>query len=594
MIRATTPFTPLLEKALSQQAPYLHTLIFKGYKAIFREFVGKMNINKCITQYNITPLHVCAMVGAEEEADELMRRGARLAIQDWKGCNALHIAAMMGNQILLNKFRAVAESQDKAILQQLNWSNGTPASITRWLEPKPVPTGIVAFYKNSTGKLEPLTAVDYEELTGFAYNPSILVTTQGLVQEWASKPCHEELLEFDIEIHRAALFKALEDHNKEPSTVYIEKEGEAGLGGRAKGPLQPGDVIKVYAGELHKPEKGESVYVLHSIDGTEGNEASRFNDGLPKAVTFLLPIDGLDVPVVFAIRKLAPGEWIHIDYSIRHRTKWGRCTLFALEDFEKFVRGLDIDRVIQNYADNLRRLDKRKNWPTHEEYLYHQGMRSQVSYLINTPAALAYAVFKRLLPYEPLEANLKRGNFWVEHFVRWKPNWSNVEIGLLFYSSFFKIMRVIDKKRNPELGQKVLDYFLDNFKKYPVILACEVVWMFAIHQQLDELLSNAKLYKEYLAGMDDFIKFFLNIEKRALQLKLPEKAEEAKAELTRIFKTNQPAYIFMLRPMIVRFCNLAVGWDAYLIVNELLNKAGFDEKDQPKGQNGVALMTKRP
>jgi len=583
MIRPTTPFTALLSGEFQTGPIKLHSIIFKGLKNVFNAVVGgKCDVNEPITKYRLTPLHVCAMVGAGEEAEELLRRGAKLDAQDWKGNTPPHIAAMLDNQSLLKKFREAAEKSGKKAFEMLNIYQGTPDSITRWLEKKPAPTGVVCLYKDSKG-MHSLTSADFQKLTGASYSARVIVTSEGLVKEWMSPPRVSGQLAWEQEVFIPQLYKALIEMQKRPLDVYLESEGAPGLGARTRVARELGTVLFIYAGRLYQLI-GDSTFLMENINAlNDANESSRVNDALPNAMGFRLSVVGVDI-FVFVSSELKPDSWIHICYTNNHPVKWGRYKLLELEKLEHLVRGLDIEQALKNYRKMLVQMTDRKTWPTHACALSQRFLRYQISYIFNTPAAMAHVIFKRLLPYEYLEQQLKRGTYLVEDFITWNTSTPDVELTLHYYSAFFKVMKCVDKKSNPAVGQQFLDYLLQNFQKYPVTLACETVLM--VRETMDLIVSDEKHWKEYVAETEVLIQTFLKIEIFLTMLKEPSQVERIKKDLLLLFKNCNPNGMEVMRPLIVRYCYLAVSREVYKLVQEILTEAGFPEKTNT--ENSVA------
>lgn len=111
---------PPEEKAENIQAP-LHTLIVHQPNCLPTALPGYItDLNKASSQFAFDPFHVAVLTCNLTAAELLMSMGASLSSLDARGNTPLHLAAMMGDEVLLSVLLQHARMSDRAAIALLN------------------------------------------------------------------------------------------------------------------------------------------------------------------------------------------------------------------------------------------------------------------------------------------------------------------------------------------------------------------------------------------------------------------------------------------------------------------------------------------
>lgn len=532
----------------SQQIPdRLEQLRAKG--------VLKEEINRKLTKYELSPLHVCAMTKNYQAARLFLENKASLNCQDAQGCTPLHLSAMILDDAMLEIFHSEAEKIDASILDIQNLNHATASMIGQSLRlPNYSPQKIVCYYKKGKGPLQPLNAEQFRDVTKSIYFPYILATPEHLMENWRNlKEASTDAPLADFQSYFSA---ALEEFNVNPPKLYLEEEFSAdgsfslGLGLKAAEKIPKGKIVALYGGELDPPLP-ISIYKMGKIEPVRyGNEASRANDSFPNCTTGGLWINGLDQPVFIAAEDIPAGKSIYIDYGIIHQSKWSHYSLFRLKTLEKFYRNLNLKQEYAKYLEMFRT----GNYRFIDTYLEFRYIQAKIKYLLNTPSALAYVFFKEILPYEVGEALL---TYEVQFFLNWKADNNKAKFLIEFLRIIITIIKYSKLIVNKALSKEIFNYFARLVLKHSVIVAVQEI--FLIEADIEKLLSDRQVWKAHKKKMEQSIKIKEEILDAAVELHLPEKAQTAEQKMKDILHINSKNLNVNFKFQLEYMCMLALG-----------------------------------
>jgi hypothetical protein len=264
------------------------------------------DLNAKISTFKITPLMVAILFRNEEACQLLLEAGANPNESDIHNWTAIHHAAALNNRdicsLLLN------HKADPNLKTNLN---GTALDLLHMVNayfPENLPITLYEF-----GEHQSLTNKSFKELTGAAYTPNIIITTDLLY-----KKCYlaQERPEFKNTLLEKTILENYEN-NKEGFALYMEK-CIFGFGVKSKENIPKYTIICEYTGSIIPNvsiEKNKN-YILDDIQSEKTrNIGPMINDSFPNAGYINLTINGYTRLYVVSFVKIEANTFIHVCYD---------------------------------------------------------------------------------------------------------------------------------------------------------------------------------------------------------------------------------------------------------------------------------------
>ena len=356
-----------------------------GIETILTHLAKCPDVNSLYTTNKFTPMILASIQGNLPAMEALKEKGADLDAQDILGYSALHHAAMMGNEIGVQKLLDwQASPQSRTTL------GATYMDFLRFNAP----------FRNGTIPLNPeLFSAHTQDLAKF--DPSCIPADAVTIDEMVATP--EMLMAiYAREIYlpdtgasstRETFLAPYYAFKKHPTKLSVKSVGDT-CGLFAEQSIKKGEIVAEYVGQLTSygwdPLYKTDAYIWSdypSIDaGPFRSAASMANEGFPNtAVTSLRRFEtkpGLDgLPnrkLLYALNDIEPGDEIRIDYGSQQDLKWDQnYQNFGFEELKEYLKSHSWSRLAEDFQvfDQFSIIDA-------------LGILHKVRYILETPTVL--------------------------------------------------------------------------------------------------------------------------------------------------------------------------------------------------------------
>lgn len=355
-------------------------------------------LNQKMTEYQIAPIHLAAMSQNLGAISELASFGADLEAKDVHGFTPYLHMALQGNKAGLDLLESLGANTNTRTRDR-----GTAADFLKYTAPfrdaaewELREKAIKAHHDIDPVCLEPgVKVVDSivakpQVVTDFAWNFRNLLQTTEL-----SSPLFRYVMgnqnEFSKNPPRLAVRPGLLED--------LSGSSSKSCGLFAIDPIQKGDIIGYYGGEIHMMINGEDFYEDRDVDpeylfsGTMPIDAKNFrspaamaNDGFPNACVLQLSsenrgVGGLPYQVaLIACEPIQSGEEILINYGADHDIKSGNRIELRKDAMIRYFAKPSLDSVLNKIRSSLP-IDNREKVFTVLDFIEKAG------YLSTTPGA---------------------------------------------------------------------------------------------------------------------------------------------------------------------------------------------------------------
>ncbi len=362
-------------------------------------------LNEKATKFQITPLHLCAIVGDVDTATYLLSKGAHTHELDIRKWTPLHHAALHENSAMLTLLLKIDATKDNPASPLKNENNGTYADLRQWAFPQQISQDNNVFnFRNPHGEIVGGSATQFQEMTGAQFVSQMHSDPAFFINEWKNPT---EIAEADLNIS-ASMEKLYLSFLNAPPPLFLDATGASGFGVFSGGEIPKDAVVIDYLGKATH-DGGASLYAMTLCDGFEKrNFGPMMNDGFPNSVDMsLCNFKGIPIlHVLRAIRPIAQGEQILWNYGHNHPVKVGKYTHLAEEDAIKWLQEKNL----------LERYKELNNWvrTNTDNVNFSVIFRNYIApfhYLLCTPSFQVIVLLKRIITIDELYTISKQRYF---------------------------------------------------------------------------------------------------------------------------------------------------------------------------------------
>lgn len=329
-----------------------YLILYKNHPAVV-SWLNKYPeyLSEKATQFQLTPLHMSAIVGDFKTTEYLLSKGVHTHELDARKWTSLHHAALHQNPEMLDLLLKIDATRGNPASPLKNENNGTYDDLRQWAFPQQrrepnIEDAIVLNYRDHEGKIVGGTVSTFQEMTGAQFVSQMHVDPGFFIDEWKDPT---EISNTDREIS-ASMEDSYFSFLHTPPLLYLDKTEASGCGVFSAGLIMENTVVIDYLGWATHGG-GNSLYAMKLCDGTKKrNFGPMMNDGFPNCVDMsLCNIKGIPILHAFrAIRPIEQGEQILWNYGQYHPVKIGKYINLAGDNPVKWLQ----DRaILERYTD---------------------------------------------------------------------------------------------------------------------------------------------------------------------------------------------------------------------------------------------------
>jgi hypothetical protein len=307
----------------------------------------------------LPPLSIALICDRDVVAVQLAEwRGIDLNAKDQKGWTPLHHA-------IARKKRAVLD-----LIEKVDRTAANKFPFLRSIVEAAIPPNdkVVVSYLESDGTIREMSQKAFRKMHGGTpFFAGVRATPDALFHNWYKQRAVPLALNRWLE-------QRYENYLKNESPLLLSSEERAGSGVVAGRKIRYSEMICLVGGSLQEPV--EEASKISSLSWSD-----LMNDGLPNVCEARLLIDGVETKALLAMRDIAKGERLLVDYNFSHQIKWLPRVEFASREIKNlFPNG---KAVVKQWEAIERRLS---NSVTPDELFEEGAFQSALRYLVDTPS----------------------------------------------------------------------------------------------------------------------------------------------------------------------------------------------------------------
>jgi ankyrin repeat protein len=396
-------------------------------------------VNALVSDFLLSPMHICSMLGKLEYAQLLIDKGCDINAKDLREWTPLHHAAVTNHQELIDLLLKHGASIS------MNVRGGSYLDLLSLSHPYfPLDDEKKFAFVTSEGQNMEGTETDFKELTGASHfiKDELVMPFEALFDDWRLNPLIEPTALFLNPIEQSAY----DEFRKNPPKCHLVQRKNVGWDLCASEDMPPGKIVVEYLGKFENTDPDENLanllgslqdlltktsngddflqeaalkkmneYTLHNIDASSFRSlGSLANDSFPNTMilSFYNKKGVFKRHCLVTICEIKSGESIVWDYGLNHAIKMEAHQELREKELYDFFQAVCLKSysLRQMFEDCLKKCD---NSILHKKRLLRiedWRVLTSLRYLCTTPSAMIFLTFRKIITPKTIQQLISHPN----------------------------------------------------------------------------------------------------------------------------------------------------------------------------------------